>query len=87
MNFKYINKKSTIYLVAPSFGCTTSPYYERLNKAIPRLEKLGHEVIVGDNCYKAVGKCASNTPKLRGKNLWKHTVVTLMLFFLLAVEK
>lgn len=67
MDIKYINKKSKIYLVAPSFGCTTSPYFERLNKAIPRLEKLGYTVIVGDNCFKAEGKCASNTPTLRAK--------------------
>ena len=67
MDIKYLNKNSKIYLVAPSFGCTTSPYYERLNRAIPRLEKAGHTVIVGDNCFKAVGKCASNTPELRAK--------------------
>ena len=67
MDIKYINKKSKIYLVAPSFGCTTSPYFERLNKAIPKLEKLGHTIIVGDNCFKAEGKCASNTPTLRAK--------------------
>ena len=64
---KFLQKNGTIGFVAPSFGCTTSPYYERLNKAIPRLEKAGHTVIVGENCFKAVGKCASNTPEIRGK--------------------
>ncbi|MCM1130322.1 MAG: LD-carboxypeptidase [Anaeroplasma bactoclasticum] len=63
----FINKKSKIYLVAPSFGCTTSPYEERLYKAIEQLKNLGHEVIVGPNCFLAEGKCASNTPKLRAK--------------------
>ena len=65
METKYISKKSKIYLVAPSFGCNTSPYNERLNKAIPKLKSLGHEVIVGPNCFLAEGKCASNTPEKR----------------------
>lgn len=59
--------KETIYLVAPSFGCTTSPYEERLKRAIPRFEELGHKVIVGPNCFLNIGKCASNTPILRAK--------------------
>ncbi|MDE5547068.1 MAG: LD-carboxypeptidase [Anaeroplasmataceae bacterium] len=63
----FINKKSKIYLVAPSFGCTTSPYVERLHKAIEQLKSLGHEVVVGPNCFLAEGKCASNTPELRAK--------------------
>ena len=67
MVLKYLNKKSKIYLIAPSFGCTTTPYYERLNKAIPRLEKIGHTIIVGENCFKAEGLCSSNTPILRAK--------------------
>ena len=67
MKANYINNNSIIYLVAPSFGCTTSPYEERLKKAIPQLEQLGHTIIVGPNCFLDKGKCASNTPELRAR--------------------
>ncbi len=67
MKPSFLTKKSKIYLVAPSFGCTTHPYEERLKKAIIQLKSLGHEVIVGPNCFSALGKCASNTPELRAK--------------------
>ncbi len=67
MQPKYLNSKSQIYLVAPSFGCATSPYKERLTKAIPRLEKLGHHIIVGKNCFLNLGTCASNTPRERAQ--------------------
>ncbi len=67
MQPKFINSKSKLYLVAPSFGCTTSPYNERLKKAIKQLRHLGHKVIIGDNCFLAKGLCASNTKELRAK--------------------
>lgn len=67
MQPSFINKKSKLYFIAPSFGCTTHPYEERLHKAIERLKRLGHKVIVGPNCFLAEGKCASNTPELRAK--------------------
>ena len=57
----YINKNAKIYLVAPSFGCTTSPYKERLEKTLITLPKKGHEVIIGPNCFLSEGKSASNT--------------------------
>ena len=63
----YINKNAKIYLVAPSFGCTTSPYKERLEKTLITLPKKGHEVIIGPNCFLSEGKCASNTKELRAK--------------------
>lgn len=65
MSVKYLTNQSKIYLVAPSFGCATSPYKERLKKAIPQLKKLGHKIIVGPNCFLQEGKCASNTPQKR----------------------
>lgn len=64
---KYLTNKSKIYLIAPSFGCTTSPYKERLEKTIPNLKALGHEVIVGPNCFLSLGKCCSNSKELRAK--------------------
>lgn len=67
----YINKNSKFYLVAPSFGCTTSPYKERLEKTLITLPKKGHEVMVGPNCFLAEGKCASNTPQKRAEEFMK----------------
>ena len=63
----YITKNSKFYLVAPSFGCTTTPYKERLEKTLITLPKKGHQVTVGPNCFLSDGICASNTPKLRAK--------------------
>ena len=54
-----------IYLIAPSFGCTTSPYKERLDKALKTLKKLGFEYIIGKNVYLNNGIASSNTPELR----------------------
>lgn len=67
MQPKFLTKKSKLYLVAPSFGCTTHPYEARLQKAIEQLEHLGHTVVIGPNCFLSEGKCASNTPELRAK--------------------
>ena len=67
MQPKFLNNKSKLYLVAPSFGCTTSPYKERLEKAIITLQEKGHQVTVGPNCFLAIGKCASNSPEERAK--------------------
>lgn len=69
MKAPYIQTNSKIYLVAPSFGCTTTPYKERLERAIVNLRKMGHTVIVGSNCFLAKGKCASNTPKKRAQEI------------------
>lgn len=65
MKIPYINNKSKLYLIAPSFGCTTTPYKERLTQAIITLKEKGHEVIVGENCFLAEGICASNTKEKR----------------------
>ena len=62
MKPSYLNKTSKIYLIAPSFGCTTHPYVDRLPRAIERFKEKGHTVVVGPNCFLAKGQCASNTP-------------------------
>lgn len=67
----YIHKKSKFYLVAPSFGCTTSPYQERLEKTIEELPKKGHSVMVGSNCFKNDGKCCSNTAQERANEFMR----------------
>ena len=67
MNPKFLTKKSKIYFIAPSFGCATSPYKERLEKSIKTFQKMGFSVILGENCFKAEGVASSNTPLLRAK--------------------
>ena len=67
MKPKYLKSNSKLYLVAPSFGCTTSPYEERLVKSISTLNNLGYSITLGENCYKDEGIAASNTPSLRAK--------------------
>ena len=65
MKIPYLTKKSKLYFVAPSFGCTTTPYKERLQQALITLPKKGHQIIVGPNCFLQEGKAASNTPEKR----------------------
>ena len=69
MKPKFLKDNDNIYLVAPSFGCTTSPYLERLKVAKDNLIDLGFTVTEGKNVYKAKGIASSNTPKLRAKEI------------------
>ena len=69
MKPKSITINSTLYLVAPSFGCTTSPYKERMDASLVELRKMGFNVIEGKNIYKAKGIAASNTPRSRAKEI------------------
>ncbi len=66
---EYLKEKDKIYLVAPSFGCTTSPYKERLDASIIKLKELGYDIIEGKNIYKSKGLVASNTPRSRAKEI------------------
>ena len=67
MKPNFLNNNMKIALVAPSFGCTTSPYNERLLKAIEIFNRLKINLLIGDNCFKNEGIAASNTPILRAK--------------------
>lgn len=67
MKPKYLQDGAKIYFIAPSFGCTISPYKERLEKAIKTFKKLKFEITIGDNCYLDCGVASSNTPQLRAK--------------------
>ena len=69
MKPQFLTKNAKIFLVAPSFGCTTSPYKERLDKSIINLENYGFKIIKGENIYKDKKKAASNTPKKRAKEI------------------
>ena len=68
MRPNYIDKK-IVSLVAPSFGCTTSPYNKRLKYAIKNLKKEGFTVYEGKNIYKNEGLIASNTPIARAEEI------------------
>ena len=65
----YLNKGDSIYLVAPSFGCTTTPYKERLENAIKVFNSLGYKIIEGENIRKQVGHVRSNTEKKCAKEI------------------
>ena len=62
-----IPKNPLFYLVAPSFGCTISPYKERLACALENFKKHNINYILGPNCDKALGVASSNIPILRAK--------------------
>ncbi len=69
MRPNFIQRKSVIYLVAPSFGCTISPYKERLKAAIKNLKNEGFKVKEGKNIFLDKGIVSSNTPKERAKEI------------------
>ena len=77
----FLKKNDKIGMVAPSFGCTFTPYLERLNSAIQSLIKEGYKIYLGNNVYKAEGIAASNSPEKRAKELmdmWKSDVKLIM---------
>ena len=74
MKPNYLQKNDTIYLVAPSFGCTTTPYKERMEQAIIEFKKKGLEVIEGENIFKADGIASSNTPEKRAKEIGFNSI-------------
>lgn len=47
----FLSKHDTIYLISPSFGCSTEPYKSRLNKAIENLNDLGFTIKKGKYIY------------------------------------
>ena len=69
MKPKFLNNNDKLYLVAPSFGATTSPYKERLKEAIKVLKREGYIVYEGANIFKALGVVSSNTPEKRAKEI------------------
>lgn len=69
MKPKYLTKNDKIYLVAPSFGCTTTPYKQRLNKSIENFKKLNMNLYYGENIFLNEGLVASNTKELRAKEI------------------
>ena len=69
MKPNFLKENDSIYLVAPSFGCTTSPYDIRLKEAIKNVKELKYNIIEGPNIYKNEGVVASNTKEERAKEI------------------
>lgn len=63
---KYLQPGDGIALIAPSFGCTTEPYYTRLHEAIKNL-KIKYKIHEGPNIFKAILPYASNTAEERAR--------------------
>lgn len=59
---KFLNTKNNkIYLIAPSFGCTTEPYASRLEKAIEHFKSNGFGIIEGPNIRSSIGYRSAST--------------------------
>ena len=69
MRPNFLNNMDKIALVAPSFGCTFTPYKERLMASIENFKKMKYNLELGENIDKELGVIASNTPSLRGHEL------------------
>ena len=69
MKPEFLKQNDKLYLVAPSFGCTTKPYTTRLQKAIKVMSKEGYQIVEGANIRKCEGVVASNTPQERAKEI------------------
>ena len=65
----FLEKGDTIYLVAPSFGCTEEPYLTRLEVSLKKWKNKGYKVIEGKNIRKAEGVAASASPKERAEEI------------------
>ncbi len=63
---KSLTKKGTIGVCAPSFGSTIEPYISRLDNAIKKLNKKGHEVVLTESVRK-MEKARSASAKVRAK--------------------
>lgn len=66
---EFLKEKGTIGFVAPSFGCNIEPYKTAFAHAQEKFKALGHQVVLGPNCYEGCGIGISNTPEACGKEL------------------
>ena len=65
----FLKPGDSIFLVAPSFGCTTEPYISRLNLAIKQWKRRGFPVREGPNVRLEEGKAASASGQARAKEI------------------
>ena len=66
---KFLEKKSTIGFVAPSFGCVIEPYHSAFKNALKKFQSMGYEVDLGPNCFLSDGIGISTKPEACGKEL------------------
>lgn len=64
---EFIKSDKTVYLASPSFGCATSYYKPRLDKAIANVSGLGINLIKGPYIYN--DGILSSTPENLGKEI------------------
>lgn len=64
--------KGTIGFVAPSFGCSISPYKEAFENAQKQLAALGYSFDFGPNCFAGEGVGISSTPQKCGAELTEY---------------
>ncbi len=66
---KFLENKSTIGFVAPSFGCVIEPYHSAFKNALKKFKSMGYEVDLGPNCFLSDGIGISTKPETCGKEL------------------
>lgn len=57
----FLPEKGRVGLVAPSFGCASFPYAERMESAVEYLKKEGFDIVEGPNCRLSKGIGKSNS--------------------------
>lgn len=60
---KSIKSGDTIGIIAPSFGASSSPFKDRLDRSVECFKKVGYKVKLGPNAYLGEGLGKSNTPE------------------------
>lgn len=66
---KFLKEKGCIGFVAPSFGCSTEPYFTAFCHALERFHAMGYQTLLGPNCYADAGIGISNEPMKCGEEL------------------
>lgn len=64
---EFLTYKSTIKMIAPSFGVDSMPYSARYEGSLKNLKRLGFQIEEGENVHLSLGEVASNTAKKRAE--------------------
>lgn len=65
----FLKEGGTVGCIAPSFGCTITPYRELFQNACERLRGKGFKVNCGENCFADCGIGKSNTAQSCGEEI------------------
>lgn len=66
---KFLEKKSTIGFIAPSFGCVIEPYHSAFKNALRKFQVMGYKTDIGPNCYLSDGVGISTRPEACAEEL------------------